>query len=98
MGYIHVFPAIPADWRAREISFTDLRSRGGVLVSAVRDANGVRQICLRCERMHTVRVQKPAEWAAVVTVIDGGRTCASVTDDRITLMLPADKTVILEKV
>ena len=33
-GYIHLFPAIPEDWKNRKISFRDLRSYGGVLVSA----------------------------------------------------------------
>lgn len=33
-GYLHLFPAIPAEWNNREISFKMLRSYGGVLVSA----------------------------------------------------------------
>ena len=33
-GYLHLFPAIPDDWTDRTVSFTDLRSYGGVLVSA----------------------------------------------------------------
>jgi hypothetical protein len=37
-GHLHLFPALPAEWNNREISFKTLRSCGGVLVSA--KANG----------------------------------------------------------
>lgn len=33
-GYVHLFPAIPEEWKKREISFKKLRTYGGVLVSA----------------------------------------------------------------
>ena len=32
-GYIHLFPAIPDEWK-KQVSFKKLRSYGGVLVSA----------------------------------------------------------------
>ena len=35
-GYVHLFPAIPKEWDSREISFKNLRSYGGVLLSAAR--------------------------------------------------------------
>ena len=54
MGYIHLFPAIPAEWQGREISFTDLRARGGVLVSAVRYPDGTVRAVLRSDREQTV--------------------------------------------
>ena len=41
-GYIHLFPAIPDDWKNRKISFRNLRSYGGVLVSATME-NGICQ-------------------------------------------------------
>ncbi len=34
MGYLHLFPATPIDWEEKEIGFTNLRTVGGVLVSA----------------------------------------------------------------
>lgn len=33
-GYLHLFPAIPGTWEGRDVSFRQLRSYGGVLVSA----------------------------------------------------------------
>lgn len=33
-GKIELFPAVPEEWRSREIAFTNLRGEGGILVSA----------------------------------------------------------------
>lgn len=41
-GYLHLFPAIPKKWEERALSFRDLRSYGGVLVSG-RAEHGILQ-------------------------------------------------------
>lgn len=41
-GYIHLFPAIAQDWENRELSFENLRSYGGILVSATKKGTQVR--------------------------------------------------------
>ena len=33
-GFVELFPAIPDDWKKRTVSFKNLRSRGGILISA----------------------------------------------------------------
>lgn len=33
-GFIELFPAVPDEWRSRTIEFKNLRSRGGILISA----------------------------------------------------------------
>lgn len=55
-GYIHLFPAIPQDWAEEELSFQNLRSYGGVLVSARKKGT---QVCamLSTEMDRSVRVK-----------------------------------------
>ena len=96
MGYIHLFPAIPDEWKCREISFDRLRSRGGVLVSAVRDADGVKEIRLSAERAMTVRLCIPGA-ADRTLCLDNGRTeCVLAKEGEfVTLeLLPNDTAVI----
>ena len=46
-GYIHLFPAVPEDWKKRKIAFQDLRSYGGVLVSAQMFGGQLQKIILK---------------------------------------------------
>lgn len=57
MGYIHAFAAIPELWKKGKISFTDLRSRGGVLVSAKACGGVTEQMRLKSKRGMQVRIK-----------------------------------------
>lgn len=56
-GYLHVFPSIPQEWRTRKISFTNLRSYGGVLVSARAEDGVLKELELTAPRTMTIRVK-----------------------------------------
>ncbi len=45
-GALHLFPAVPAEWNEKNISFTKLRSYGGVLVSAKRKKGILTEVIL----------------------------------------------------
>ena len=55
-GYIHLFPAIPDDWKEREVSFEKLRSYGGVLISAKKKGNDV-SATVYVDKPTTIRVK-----------------------------------------
>ena len=52
-GTIELFAALPEEWKKREISFKNLRSRGGLLISATAKNGEIVKL--------TVAVQKPCE-------------------------------------
>ncbi len=56
-GYIHVFPAIPSVWEKEKISFTDLRSYGGVLVSAEMQDGELKRVVLKSKKKEQVLVK-----------------------------------------
>lgn len=55
-GCIELFPAIPDEWRSREVVFKNLRSRGGLLISAA-FLNG---------EINTLEVKSPNETSVVI--------------------------------
>ncbi len=93
MGYIHLFPAIPDEWKCREISFNRLRSRGGVLVSAVRDYDGVREVRLTAEREQKVRIYLPESLKSAK--IKAGGALTMTENGFLTVDLPACAEVII---
>lgn len=56
-GYLHVFPAIPDSWKQREISFANLRSYGGVLVSAVAEGGYLQELFLEVTEPMDLRIK-----------------------------------------
>lgn len=56
-GYIHLFPAIPGQWKNRKISFRNLRSYGGVLVSATMKNGVCQSFTLKSKKTITVRMK-----------------------------------------
>ena len=56
-GYIHLFPAIPDDWYEKTISFTDLRSYGGVLVSASHTKGKTEKVSLTLPREMGIKLK-----------------------------------------
>jgi len=73
-GYIDVFPAVPAAWA--DVSFSNLRADGAVLVSAARTGGSAERLVLVCEQGGMTRVKLPFA-AYTITAINGatvGRT------------------------
>ena len=56
-GYLHIFPAIPDKWKEGSVSFKNLRSYGGVLVSAKWKKEGPIKVCLQVPRKTTIRLK-----------------------------------------
>ena len=79
MGYIHLFPAIADEWRNRKISFNDLRSRGGALISAVRTSEGLSEVIIKSEKPLTLRLLNTFESDTVLAVSGDNK---SVLKDR----------------
>ena len=52
-GEIELFASIPEEWKKREISFKNLRSRGGLLISATAKNGEIVKL--------TIAAQKPCE-------------------------------------
>ena len=58
-GYLHLFPAIPDSWKEKEVSFKNLRSYGGVLVSAKFEKGEVKKIVLTVPRKMNIILKNP---------------------------------------
>lgn len=56
-GYVHLFPAIPLEWKDKKISFKKLRSIGGVLLSATLNKNVLENVVLETQKPQTVRLK-----------------------------------------
>ena len=56
-GVVRVFPAIPEEWK--DVAFTDLRARGGFLVSAERKGGKVVQVKIVSEKGGTLHFLSP---------------------------------------
>lgn len=97
MDCIHVFPAIPEEWTTREISFTDLRSRGGVLVSAVRTSDGLYELRLRSETTRTLRIRNTFGTDTVCMTAGAVQTVLQDADGMLTVTTPAGVPVVLTK-
>jgi len=49
-GYLHLFPAIPDEWREEKISFKNLRSYDGILVSAKWKQGKVEEVAISSKK------------------------------------------------
>ena len=49
-GYIELFPSIPDEWKTRKIEFKNLRSRGGILISATLDKGEVKKLSIKSSK------------------------------------------------
>lgn len=57
LGYLDLFPATPIDWQEKEIAFTNLRSIGGLLVSAKKKGDKVYGVKLKTNKQLNVKIK-----------------------------------------
>ena len=93
-GYVHLFPAIPDEWKSHNISFRDLRSYGGVLVSATRERDGVTNVTLRVASPRSIRLRNPFTTDSVVLTDASGTRKAKAVDGFVSLDLTVGDTLI----
>lgn len=56
-GLIHIFPALPADWR--NVSFSQLRAEGAFLVSAQKQEGKLKKVTILSEKGGLLRLKNP---------------------------------------
>ena len=89
-GYIHLFPSIPERWRGKDISFNDLRSYGGLLVSAKQVKGKVTEVILRAPREMEIVLRSPFDTGFM---IENGEI-SNVEDGMISISLKRGKAVL----
>lgn len=89
-GYIHLFPSIPERWRGKDISFNDLRSYGGLLVSAKQVEGKVTEVILRAPREMEIVLRSPFDTGFK---IENGEI-SNVEDGMISISLKRGKAVL----
>ena len=87
-GYIEIFPAVPEGWE-KEVSFQDLRSYHGVLVSAKKKNGKVVSVQLKAKKETKVVLKKP--FLGNQVEMNGKMVFASTFME---LTLPKGKTII----
>lgn len=93
-GYVHLFPAIPFEWKDKKLSFKKLRSVGGVLISATLQANALQNVTFETQQPQTVRL-KNTFGVGQVCVDDGlTKRVAVDTDGYFELQLGKGKTKV----
>ncbi|MBQ3545450.1 MAG: hypothetical protein IJA34_10780 [Lachnospiraceae bacterium] len=97
MGYIRVFPAIPDKWLNREISFNNLRSTNGVLVSAVRDVDGLVRISLCSEQKTTVNIYNIFTSNSIIISSKSEKDIIKCKDKILKLNIEAGETISIER-
>ena len=55
-GKVELFPAIPEEWRSRPVEFENLRSRGGILISARTEKGKITRLIVKTERKCAVTI------------------------------------------
>lgn len=93
-GYLHLFPAIPEEWQQRTIRFENLRSYGGVLVSASSAGGYLEQVTLQLPRAMELKIKNTFKGTAVCVCSCDGNKTVSCQDDMLVLSLPAGVTTI----
>ena len=93
-GYIHVFPAIPDDWKEK-VSFKRLRSYQGVLVSAQLKDGKTQKVVLESRR--NVSVQLFNSFDGDVLIVKHGKTEEEIIikqGEKLSLNLRRGKTIV----
>ena len=55
-GKVELFPAIPEEWRSKRVEFKDLRSRGGILISARLENGKITRLIVKAEKKCAVTI------------------------------------------
>lgn len=92
-GYIHLFPAIPDDWVERELSFENLRSYGGLLISAVKKG-GTISMSVRAPKTTLIRVKNVFGVVQVCVESKNRSWIAKEKDDMFEIKIKRGTTVI----
>ena len=71
-GVIRVFPAIPCDWRKKEVRFEDFRGEKGVLLSAALAKGKLEYILLKAERKADFKIENSFEAEELTVAKDTG--------------------------
>ncbi len=70
-GYVHLFPAVPDDWKNRTIFFKSLRSYQGVLISAWAKGGKTEKVLLDSQKATKIRLKNTFA-ACQLTVLHNG--------------------------
>ncbi len=87
MGYLHLFPATPIDWEDREISFKDLRTVGGALVSAKKKGNSVYGVKIKSKKDTIIRIKNVFAKGQIEVVSNGQAVVVKEEDGYFTINL-----------
>ena len=91
-GYIHVFPALPDEWKKKTISFARLRSYGGIEVSATMENGVIKKFALCSEEKRVVRVKNV--FGIENLRFSDGQTVRCALDETFLLVVKDDVTLI----
>ncbi len=72
-GYVYLFPAIPEKWS--NLSFVDLRSRSGVLISAVMKNNLIKKVTLKVKDSIEIKIKNNLSLSGRICVVNNGNKC-----------------------
>ncbi len=76
-GYLHIFPAIPDKWKEGDVSFKDLRSYGGILVSATLKEGKVKEVNLKAQKTRDICLKNPFGVGQVCVESENGQSVLS---------------------
>ena len=76
-GYLHIFPAIPDKWKEGSVSFKDLRSYGGILVSATLKEGKVKEVNLKAQKTRDICLKNPFGVGQVCVESENGQSVLS---------------------
>lgn len=92
-GYLHLFPAVPVDWKDHPISFKRLRTVGGTLVSARARKNRLTEVAFDSLKAGEIVLKNTFDGDTVILEQGGQKTTLAIADkDFITIPLIRGKT------
>lgn len=94
-GYMHLFPAIPDEWKKREVLFKNLRSRGGVLVDAEFKNGNLKEFTLKSKK--SVNVNLKNSFGADRLVLSDGDIIECSADGIFSLSVKGELTCSIER-
>lgn len=97
-GYVHLFPALPTEWKDRKLSFKKLRSVGGVLVSATMYSGTLCKVVIEVQSAREIKLKNTFGVGQVCVENGNGVTRIDEVDGCFILPLAKGKTkVYVEK-